>query len=126
MGREEELTLLYEKMLSIIQQLNLFMNTVSSMPSIIFSGGSLNNDAPIAVFFHCYFDLRWTMIEMTYMAVQLRKYNESCRKWRDKFAEILIQLEEELCGDLLFLALRRFPEVSFNYILLNFYSTLNI
>ena len=111
LGREEELSLLYENLTMVIQQMDLFMSSVSSMPSIVFSGGSLNNDAPIAIFFHCYFDLRWSMIEMAYMAANLRKFNESCRKSREKFAEIVSRLQEGLCDDLLYLALRRFPDV---------------
>jgi hypothetical protein len=45
------------------------------------------------------------------MATNLRKYNENSRKSREKFMVILQQLEESLCGDLLYLAIRKFPEV---------------
>lgn len=88
------------------------MTPVSDMPSIIFSGGSLNNDSAVSVFFHVYFDIRWSLVEMAFMASNLRKYSESARKNREKISEILSQLQESLCSDLMYLGLRRFPDVS--------------
>jgi hypothetical protein len=87
------------------------------MPSIVFSRGSLNNNSPIAVLFHTYFDMKWSLLEIAYMATNLRKYNENSRKSREKFMVILQQLEESLCGDLLYLAIRKFPEVRFGFYL---------
>lgn len=84
---------------------------MADMPSIIFSGGSLNNDSAVSIFFHTYFDIRWSLIEMAFMASNLRKYSESTRKNREKFAEIVAHLLEGICSDLMYLGLRRFPEV---------------
>lgn len=95
----------------MIEQTCLWLTCVSDMPSIVFSSGSLNNNSQIAVLFHTYFDIKWSLLEIAYMATNLRKYNENSRKSREKFMVILQQLEESLCGDLLYLAIRKFPEV---------------
>ncbi|XP_046635826.1 protein MMS22-like [Daphnia pulicaria] len=113
-GKDDELEVLYEKLTEIIEQTCLWLTCVSDMPSIVFSSGSLNNNSPIAVLFHTYFDIKWSLLEIAYMATNLRKYNENSRKSREKFMVILQQLEESLCGDLLYLAIRKFPEVSPN------------
>ena len=107
-----ELSLLYITLEDIFKHISLWMTPVADMPSIIFSGGSLNNDSAVSIFFHTYFDIRWSLVEMAFMASNLRKYSESARKHREKFAEILAQLLEGLCSDLMYLGLRRFPEVS--------------
>lgn len=113
-GKEDELTLLYEKLTEIIEDAHLWLTCVSDMPSVVFSGGLLNNNSPGAVLFHTYFDIKWSFLEISYMASNLRKYSESSRKSRENFLVILKQLEESLCGDLLYLAIRKFPEVSPN------------
>lgn len=109
---DSELTLVYNTLTEIFKQITLWMTPVSDMPSIIFSGGSLNNDSAVSVFFHVYFDIRWSLVEMAFMASNLRKYSESARKNREKISEILSQLQESLCSDLMYLGLRRFPDVS--------------
>ncbi len=115
-GKDDELELLYEKLTEMIEQTCLWLTCVSDMPSIVFSSGSLNNNSPVAVLFHTYFDIKWSLLEIAYMANNLRKYNEDSRKSRENFLVILQQLEESLCGDLLYLAVRKFPEVRvFNF-----------
>lgn len=85
---------------------------MSDIPSIIFSGGSLNNDSSLATLLHVHFDIKWSLVETCYMAANLRKYSESCRTYRERFAEISTKLQESLCADLMYLSLRRFVEVT--------------
>lgn len=118
-GKEEELELVYEKLAEFIRNTTLWLGSVSDIPSIVFSNGSLvNNNSSTAVLFHTYFDIKWSLIEITYMAANLRKYNESCRKLRESFTEILQNLKKSLCDDLLFMAVRRFLEVGYTVIFL--------
>lgn len=112
-GREEELVSFYDKIVEIVRQVSLWLSNISDMPSIVFNSGSLlNNNSAVALLFHTYFDIKWSLLEIAYMAANLRKYNEGARKSREKFAEILRQLQDSLCGDLLYIAVRKFPEVS--------------
>lgn len=106
--------MLYEKLTQVIKHVSSWLGCVSDMPSVIFSNGSLmNNNSATAILFHTYFDVKWSLLEIAYMAANLRKYNESSRKSRESFVEILLLLEESLCGDLLYMAIRRFQEVIF-------------
>lgn len=104
--------MLYENLTEVVEDACLWLTSMSDMPSVVFSTGLLNNNSPVAVMFHTYFDIKWSLLEVSYMASNLRKYSEGSRKSREKFSVILQQLEESLCGDLLYLAIRKFPEVN--------------
>ena len=49
-----ELSLLYTTLEDIFKHISLWMTPVADMPSIIFSGGSLNNDSAVSIFFHTF------------------------------------------------------------------------
>ena len=104
---------MYESLTEIVKEICSWLSCVSELPSIVFSTGtSLNNNSAIAILFHTYFDIKWSLLEIAHMAAHLRKYNEGSRKSRESFMDILKHLKEDLSGDLLYLAIRRFPEVS--------------
>lgn len=120
-GKEEELVTIYDKLTEIVGQISSWLSCVSELPSIVFSvGTSLNNSSAISALFHTYFDIKWSLIEIAHMATNLRKYNEGSRKSRENFLDILQQLQENLCSDMLYMAIRRFPEVSFVSLRLSF------
>ena len=111
-GREEYFSVFYEKLSNLIKEVSSWSSCVAEMPTIVFSDGSLNNDSFVGVLFHVYFDIQWSLIEMAYMAVNLQKYSQCNRKFRDNFSEVLLSLQEDICSDLIYLGFRKFSDVS--------------
>ena len=98
--------------MQIIEEIGTWSNSISEMPAIIFSEGSLNNNSAISTLFHVYFDIQWSLVETVFIAVNFQKYSDSSRKFQDKFLKILLNLQENICDDLIYLAFRTFSDVS--------------
>ena len=119
-GKDENFPMFYEKLLSLVKEVSSWSSCVAEMPAIIFSDGSLNNNSFVGALFHLFFDIQWSLIEMAYMAINLQKYNQCNRTFRDSFSEVLLYLQENLCSDLIYLGFRKFSDVSLKFFSFSF------
>ena len=97
----------------VVSDLSCWPSPLGEMPEIVFREGSLANSSATANLFHTYFDLRWTLFAIPFMAVNTRKNNEGGRPFREMFAGVLHHLEESLFEDLIHLAIKKFIQVEF-------------
>ena len=109
--RGEQLKTFYGIVARVIDELRTLATNVTDMPRIVFNDRFLNKNSPTADIWHSYFDVQWTLIELSYMAAELGGESCSSGPLREQLAGVSSQMQQRLCADLIYAACRQFSNV---------------